>query len=262
MNKRKTILVLILLAVGIGILCYPAFSNFINQLNGSLAIQQLQENMESEDVAKQRARAEAYNRKVRTAPDELSEAEYEGILNIANGMMGYLQIPAISVTLPIYHGVSEEVLRQGVGHLPQSAFPIGGAGNHAVLTGHTGLPSAELFTDLTQLREGERFYVTILGETLVYEIDQIKVVLPDEGEDLAPVAGMDYCTLVTCTPYGVNSQRLLVRGHRVEAEQEEILLPLENPANAPTGWPVIWLLLTPVPVLVILIGLIMRKKRK
>ena len=139
-------------------------------------------------------------------------------LNLAgDGMMGYIEIPEIDIYLPIYHGVSEEVLSKGIGHMPNSAFPIGGEGNHAVLTGHTGLPSAKLFTDLTELEEGDRFYIHILDLVLCYTVDQIKVVLPNEGQDLSIVPGKDYCTLVTCTPYGINSHRLLVRGIRTDA---------------------------------------------
>ena len=128
--------------------------------------------------------------------------------------MGYIDIPTIDAHLPIYHGTDEEVLAKGVGHVPDTAFPIGGIGNHSVLTGHTGLPSAKIFTDLTELAEGDLFYIHILNETLVYEVDQIQVVLPSQLDNLLPVADRDYCTLVTCTPYGINSHRLLVRGQR------------------------------------------------
>lgn len=224
MNKR-TILLVALLLLGAGILAYPKVSNLINQRSGSYAIQQMQEQMESADLARQRELAEEYNAGI--AAGEEPEG-YDSILNFGSGMMGYLQIPKIGVNLPIYHGTDEETLAKGVGHMSQSAFPIGEEGNHAVLTGHTGLPSAELFTDLTELSQGDTFYIRILGQTLAYQVDQIKVVLPSEGQDLAAVPGEDYCTLVTCTPYGVNSHRLLVRGKRIEIPEEAADVQLQQ----------------------------------
>lgn len=216
-----------LLLIGIGILLYPTVSNWINQMHGSYAIQEFQTRVESADITLERQKAEAYNQKIRESlpsdgfSDEEDGAEegYEDILNFGGGMMGYLQIPKINVNLPVYHGTGEEVLAKGVGHLTQSALPIGGEGNHCVLTGHTGLPSAEMFNDLTELEEGDEFRICVLNETLTYRVDQIKVVLPSEGQDLAAVPGKDYCTLVTCTPYGINTHRLLVRGHRIPTEQ-------------------------------------------
>lgn len=216
-QKGKLVLTVLLLLIGVGILLYPTVSNFINRRHGSYAIQVLQQHLENADIAQQRHLAEEYNAGLLAAQEGLEET-YWTTLDIADGMIGSLQIPKINADLPIYHGVEEETLSKGVGHLPESAFPIGGEGNHAVLTGHTGLPSAELFTDLAELAEGDCFYISVLGDTLAYEVDQIKVVLPSEGQDLAAVPGKDYCTLVTCTPYGVNSHRLLVRGHRVEMQ--------------------------------------------
>lgn len=207
----------LLLLVGIGVMAYPVISQFVNRQNGSYAIMEFQnrvQEMGEDEMDEQFRLAEAYNLAV--ASGEQPE-NYEDILNLAGGMMGYIEIPEIDVYLPVYHGVSEEVLSRGVGHMPSTAFPIGGEGNHSVLTGHTGLPSAELFTDLNELEEGDRFYIHILNEVLCYQVDQIKVVLPSEGQDLSIVTGKDYCTLVTCTPYGINSHRLLVRGIRVDA---------------------------------------------
>ena len=208
----------LLLLLGIGVLAYPSVSSYINRRNGSYAITEFRSRIEqadAEEIAKQRKLVEDFNAAL--AAGQQPEG-YADILNIAGGMMGYIEIPEIDVYLPIYHGVSEEVLAKGVGHMPETAFPIGGAGNHAVLTGHTGLPSAKLFTDLTQLGEGDLFYIHILNERLCYRVDQVEVVLPSEGQDLAAVPGEDYCTLVTCTPYGINSHRLLVRGTRWETE--------------------------------------------
>ena len=208
---------------------YPTISNFYNQVTGSYAIQEFKENLADQSEAmlqEQRMMAEAYNAALRGGSDEIEcDYEYVDIMDFGNGMMGYIEIPVIDVYLPIYHGVDESVLSKGVGHISKTAFPIGGEGNHSVLSGHTGLPSAELFTDLTEVKEGDEFFIHILGDTVAYESDQILVVLPEEVDNLLPVAGEDYCTLVTCTPYGVNSHRLLVRGHRIEytGEVEEVI---------------------------------------
>lgn len=223
MGKGRTAAFIVLLVLGIGILMYPLISDGINRINGSYAIDQMQLELENKDLAQQRSLAEEYNRSLQQSQiadvfsqEDAVPPEYEEALNVSDGMMGYIQIPKINVNLPIYHGTGEDVLAKGIGHLPQSALPIGGKGNHTVLTGHTGLPSAKLFTDLTELETGDSFSIHVLGEKLTYCIDQIKVVLPSEGQDLTAVSGEDYCTLVTCTPYGINSHRLLVRGTRVE----------------------------------------------
>ena len=218
----RVFLPVLLLISGLAILLYPRISSAINARHSSRAIQSFtQQVQQSGDDLLQRQLdlARAYNQKLAAVtPDLSAEAapEYSSILNFDGGMMGYLSIPAIQVELPIYHGVGTVVLSKGVGHMPQSAFPIGGTGNHAVLVGHTGLPKARLFTDLNKLRAGDLFYITVADLTLTYRVDQIKTVLPSVVEDLQPVPGQDYCTLVTCTPYGVNSHRLLVRGARVE----------------------------------------------
>lgn len=220
-KKIPVFLAVILLVAGVLIFAYPMVSSFINKQHGSYAITEFQQQIDmtdEESLSTQRSMAEAYNEALLNGN---AGENYEDILNIAGGMMGYISIPVIDVNLPIYHGVDEEVLAKGVGHMPESAFPIGGEGNHSVLTGHTGLPSAKLFTDLIKLQEGDMFYINILADKLAYQIDQIKVVLPSESKDLAAVSGKDYCTLVTCTPYGVNSHRLLVRGIRVEPHPEE-----------------------------------------
>ena len=215
MGKKFTVWLYLFLAAGVIILCYPTVSSAINRRSGSYAIGQWRQDLvglEDSALEEQRLRAQRYNQELQ----EKGEAEgYEECLNLGNGMMGYIRIPKIDVELPIYHGVEEDTLARGVGHLPGTGLPIGGVGNHAVLTGHTGLPSARLFTDLTELQEGDLFYIHTLDQVLCYEVDQIKVVLPTEEEELMPRAGEDYCTLVTCTPYGINSHRLLVRGSRV-----------------------------------------------
>lgn len=256
MRKGKNIWFLLLLLVGVGILAYPSVSNLINRSHGSYAIEQLQiklKSVDTEEKERQRRLAEEYNALL---GQEEMEDKYNDILDFSHGIMGYIRIPKIHVDLPIYHGVEEDVLLKGVGHLPNSAFPIGGEGNHAVLTGHTGLPSAKLFTDLTELEEGDLFYISILDETLAYRVDQTKVVLPSEGGDLTRVPGQDYCTLVTCTPYGINSHRLLVRGQRTQMLQEETETEKQEEAAQKQGY---WIWLIPfVPVVALLI--LMRKK--
>ena len=224
-KNKSTILVVLMLIMGLGIMLYPTVSNWYNEVTGSFAIQEFKETLadrSEQEMAEQRAMAEAYNATLRNEGTAVEcPYDYNDIMNFGDGMMGYIEIPIIDVYLPVYHGVSESVLSKGVGHMSKTAFPIGGEGNHSVLTGHTGAPSAHLFTDLDQVKEGDIFYIYVLNETLAYEVDQILVVLPDEVDDILPIPGKDYCTLVTCTPYGINSHRLLVRGHRIEYSDEE-----------------------------------------
>ena len=148
--------------------------------------------------------------------------EYENLLNFTNsGNMGYIDIPKINIKLPVYHGISDEVLQTSIGHLPETSLPVGGESSHCVLSGHRGLPSAKLFSELDKLVEGDVFTLSILNETYSYEVDRIRVVLPADLSELKIIPGQDLCTLVTCTPYGVNTHRLLVRGHRVANAQGE-----------------------------------------
>ena len=196
---------------------------------------------------------------------EGEKGEYEAQLNVAgNGVMGYIEIPSIGCTLPIYHGTDEAVLQIAVGHMEGTSLPVGGEGSHCVLSGHRGLPSAKLFTDLDQVGEGDTFLLHVLDETLAYEVDQVKVVLPEEAGDLEAVRGEDYCTLVTCTPYGINTHRLLVRGSRTEYLPEEATEAIEKETGK-TGqghaWqPFLWI----IPVLAaILIGVaVCRRKNR
>ncbi len=221
-------LIALVFLLGLAILLYPAVSNLYNQwrqdqLLGDYetAVQQLS----TEDYSEVLAAAEAYNAALSpTFTDAFTDAEipaddeYWSLLNVAgNGVMGYIEIPKIQVRLSIYHGSDEEALQTGVGHLYGTSLPVGGEGTHAVLSAHRGLPSALLFTDLDQLEVGDRFALHVLGVTLAYEVDQILVVDPTDVSSLTVQAGEDCVTLVTCTPYGVNTQRLLVRGHRVDS---------------------------------------------
>lgn len=217
----KVIFVLLLL-VGFGLMFYPQISDYVNRVHSSKVIQSFTDQMKDtskEELDRQIALAMDYSEGLRSTAS--CPAPYEDILNFGEGLMGYVSIPCIDVQLPVYHGVSTEVLAKGVGHMPATAFPVGGAGNHSVLTGHTGLPSAELFTNLVKMKLGDQFYITVANKVFAYEVDQIKTVSPLDGSDLVPVSGEDYCTLLTCTPYGINSHRLLVRGHRVEVKNVE-----------------------------------------
>ena len=233
--KRKLILILsVLLFMGaVAVTAYPMIANYINDKHQSaIRIEYVQEveALGDSEIRDARQAAIAYNESLkpirydREAVQAAAES-YDDLLNLhGSGLMGYVEIPKIDVNLPIYHGTSEEVLQIGIGHLVGSSLPIGGEGFHSVLTGHSGLAGAKLFSDLDQLAPGDTFFLHILGETLAYEVTEINLVLPHETELLTAVAGEDLCTLVTCTPYGVNTHRLLVRGSRVPFEKtaEEI----------------------------------------
>lgn len=232
-KKKNTILplllCLLLLLAGVAIFFYPIVSNYFAELNHTEVIvsyQQQVDAMEQEQIAQAWEQAREYNENL--AGDPVHDPfvpgsgyalpdNYMDVLNIdGDGVMGYLEIPKIDVYLPIYHGTDEEALQDGVGHMESTALPIGTEGGHSVLSGHRGLPNAELFTNLNLLEEGDYFYIHVLDETLAYQVDQITVVEPDELSQIAAVPGEDLVTLLTCTPYGVNTQRLLVRGIRTE----------------------------------------------
>lgn len=216
--------------IGLGITLYPAISNYLLEKNQSTAMQgyiEEQEKVPDEITEQLKEEAREYNQKLREGTVVLTDPfdpealqyvtdDYENMLNPdGSGLMGYLEIPSIKVYLPVYHGTSEGILQSGIGHLGNTSLPIGGESTHAVLSGHTGLPNARLLTDLDKLQEGDQFYLHVLDEILAYEVDQIKVVEPDNISDIFIEDGKDYMTLVTCTPYGINSHRLLVRGTRV-----------------------------------------------
>ena len=220
--------ILILLA-GVSLLLYPTVSDYWNSFHQSRAIASYAEQVAKidPDTYKQLwADAQAYNRSLigkvgRYDMTDEERAKYESLLNVSgNGIIGYIEIPSINCSLPIYHGTDEAILQIAVGHIEGTSLPVGGSGTHCVISGHRGLPSARLFTDLDKMVEGDTFMMRVLDETLTYEVDQIRIVLPDEMDDLEIEEGKDYCTLVTCTPYGINSHRLLVRGHRVENQEE------------------------------------------
>lgn len=220
----EMILSLILLA-GLCLLLYPTVSDWWNSLHQTRAIASYTdavENTSEEDLQAMLDAAYAYNEKLKNRAssftlNEEEMAEYESLLDLGgSGVMGVIEIPAIKVNLPIYHGTEEEVLQVAVGHITGSSLPVGGPGTHCLLSGHRGLPSARLFTDLDQIVEGDIFTITVLNHKITYQVDQIRIVLPEEVDQLSIVDGKDYCTLITCTPYGVNTHRILIRGQRIE----------------------------------------------
>lgn len=215
---------LIILFIGVILLAYPSVSNYINSYTASRVINSYSEvigNINKENLEEEIKKAKEYNEKYVYSLGEIlsdeREKEYNELLNPTNnGVMGYIEIPKIGVKLPIYHGTDETVLSVGVGHVDWSSLPVGGYGTHSVLSGHRGLPSAKLFTDLDMMDTGDYFKIEVCGETLTYEIDQISVIIPEDLEILKTIKGDDICTLVTCTPYGINTHRLLLTGHRTE----------------------------------------------
>ena len=215
----------IALCGGLCLLLYPTVSDWWNRLHQSRAIAsyaQAAEGMSAEEIEAYLALAREYNKRLlekesRFKMTEEEQKEYAALLDITGtGIMGYIEIPAIHVSLPVYHGTDEATLQIASGHIAGSSLPVGGENTHAAVSGHTGLPSARLFTDLDKLSEGDTFTITVLNQSLTYEVDQIRTVLPEDTSELVFVEGADYCTLQTCTPYGINTHRLLVRGKRIE----------------------------------------------
>lgn len=221
----SSVVLVVMFIVGLTLLIYPSFSNYINTRHSLKSVDAYQKSvnmMDQDEVNKIISEAEKYNQSLinNSSRYQMTDAEieeYNSILDITGtGIMGYITIPDIDVELPIYHGTDNSVLSVGTGHLEGSSLPVGGKGSHAVITGHRGLPQAKLFTDLPKLQIGDTFQITVFNRTLFYEVDQILTVLPDEVESLEIDPQQDYVTLVTCTPYGINSHRLLVRGHRID----------------------------------------------
>ena len=207
---------------------YPTFADWWNSFHQSRAVASYMDSVSALDTEQYEeilAEADAYNQKLAETGilwtlDEEQEKEYNNQLNVNDsGIMGYIDIPKINITLPIYHGIDEAVLQVAIGHIAGSSLPVGGENTHCIVSGHRGLPSARLFTDLDKLVDGDTFTMTVLNRTVTYQVDQIRIVEPTDLSDLLIEEGKDYCTLVTCTPYGINTHRLLVRGHRVANAQ-------------------------------------------
>lgn len=228
-KQLSTILLVLALLAGVSLLLYPSLSNYWNSMHATQAVNDYAKDVQELDYTeydRMLRDAERYNqsllhRESDYALTDEQDSQYASLLVIDDsGIMGYIEIPSIGVSLPIYHGTSDGVLQRAVGHLDWTSLPVGGASTHCVLSGHRGLPSAKLFTDLDQLAAGDTFVIRVLDEVLTYEVDQILIVEPADVSALSIEDGKDLCTLVTCTPYGVNSHRLLVRGHRVENAEE------------------------------------------
>ena len=264
MKKKKkkssilTVILVLILVAGVGILLYPTFSDWWNSFHQTRAIAsyvQTVANLDTEDYERMLKEATEYNKSLLTNTNrykltEEEKEEYNSILDVTGtGIMGYVEIPSIGVSLPIYHGTNEAVLQTAIGHIEGTSLPVGGKGTHCAVSGHRGLPSAKLFTDIDQLNYGDTFLIQVLDRTLTYEVDQIRIVLPNELQDLEIDPNKDYFTLITCTPYGVNSHRLLVRGKRIENEW----LDVNVVADAIQMKPVLVAPLVAAPLLLLLI---------
>ena len=272
MKKKKgnftTLLLILVLLAGLSLLLYPSVSDYWNSFHETRAIATYAEevaNLNQDQYDEIWAAAESYNASLtdRVNAYLLSDAqkeEYQQLLNVSGlGVMGYIEIPSIDCSLPIYHGTEESVLQIAVGHLEWSSLPVGGESTHCVLSGHRGLPSAKLFTNLDKLREGDIFLLRILDEVLTYEVDQILIVEPQEVGALQIVEGQDYCTLVTCTPYGINTHRLLVRGHRIDNVEEAKTVRVT--ADAVQIEPLLVAPIVAIPILLLLLILLLLPKR-
>ena len=231
-KKRSALgtwLLVLIMLIGLGIMAYPTVSDWWNSFHASRAIASYSnavENVDKEKLDEMIQAAHEYNEKLLKKPNPYTMtdedmAEYNSLLDLSGtGIIGYITIKSIGVYIPIYHGVEESVLQIAIGHIEWTSLPVGGESTHAVVSGHRGLPSAKLFTDLDQLREGDTFSITVLGNVMDYEVDQILTVDPTDVSSISIEDGEDLCTIVTCTPYGLNTQRLLVRGHRIQSIQE------------------------------------------
>ena len=268
MKKNKSTIILILVFfVGLSVMLYPTLSDYVNQLHQSRAVATYAEdvdNLTDADYSAYFEAADAFNAQIAADPDALFHADrftsYNATLDVTGtGIMGYITIEKIGVELPIYHGTDDSVLQIAAGHLEGTSLPVGGESTHAVISAHRGLPSAKLFTNLDKLREGDIFLLRILDEVLTYEVDQILIVEPQEVEALQIVEGQDYCTLVTCTPYGINTHRLLVRGHRIDNVEEAKTVRVT--ADAVQIEPLLVAPIVAIPILLLLLILLLLPKR-
>ena len=269
-KHTSTILLMLVFVIGLSLLLYPIISEKWNAKHQSRAVIQYAEQVAKIDKNQYEDlwnTAWEYNRELtkkdnRYALDEEEKVRYESLLNVGGtGIMGYVEIPELAITLPVYHGTDEAVLQIAAGHLEWSSLPVGGEGSHCVVSGHRGLPSAKLFTDIDKMVEGDLFMFRVLDEILTYEVDQILIVEPHELQALQIEEGKDYCTLVTCTPYGINTHRLLVRGHRVENPAEAKIVRVTS--DAMQIEPLIIAAILAIPILLILlIGLMIPKRKK
>ena len=268
-NNWTTVFLVLLLLAGVSLLLYPSLSDYWNSMHQTRAIASYAETVSQLDTAQYDEMwkaAQDYNRSLAQretafALTDEQKAAYESLLDVSGlGVMGYIEIPEIDCSLPIYHGTEESVLQVAVGHLEWSSLPVGGEGTHCVLSGHRGLPSVKLFTNLDKLAVGDTFLLRVLDEVLTYEVDQILIVEPEQVDALGIVPGEDYCTLVTCTPYGINTHRLLVRGHRVENTPEAARMHVT--ADATQFDPLLVAPVLAIPVLLLLLIILLLPKRQ
>ena len=268
-NNRSTILLILILLIGLSLMLYPSLADWWNSFHSSRAIASYVEQVANIDDAQYEELWDAawdYNQSLLHRPNDflLSDEQqeiYKSLLDIGgNGIMGYIEIPVIDVMLPIYHGTKESVLQIAVGHLDWTSLPVGGAGSHCVVSGHRGLPSARLFTDLDKLKVGDVFMLHVLNEILTYEIDQILIVEPQDTDPLLIEPGKDLCTMITCTPYGINSHRMLVRGHRIESQEEAKVIRIT--ADAVRIEPLMVAPFVAVPILLVLLIILLLPKQK
>ena len=268
-NHRSTILPILILLIGLSLMLYPSFADWWNSFHSSRAIASYEEQVANIDDAQYEELWDAardYNQSLLHRPNDfiLSDEQqeiYKSLLDFGgNGIMGYIEIPMIDVMLPIYHGTKESVLQIAVGHLDWTSLPVGGAGSHCVVSGHRGLPSARLFTDLDKLKVGDVFMLHVLNEILTYEIDQILIVEPQDTDPLLIEPGKDLCTMITCTPYGINSHRMLVRGHRIESQEEAKVIRIT--ADAMRIEPLMVAPFVAVPILLVLLIILLLPKQK
>ena len=266
-----TVILLLILLMGLSLLLYPTVSDYWNSFHQSRAIATYAEAVaELDDGMYEKMWQEAveYNEKLKEKDNrwvltEEEQEEYDSILNVSGtGIMGYIEIPEIKVSLPIYHGVDEGILQIAIGHITGTSLPVGGEGTHCVVSGHRGLPSAKLFTDLDKLVEGDIFMMRVLDETLTYEVDQILIVEPEDTSSLEIEEGKDLCTLVTCTPYGVNSHRMLVRGHRIENLEDSSSIRVTADAQLIDSKLVAPAIAAPILLVMLLAVLIRHRKRR
>lgn len=263
-SKWTTFILILIFFMGLSVMLYPAISSFWNARTQSQAIidyDKMIEAMPEEDFSEYFKEAEKYNKQLKTLQFPLIEhdqiAGYDKILDVTGtGMMGYITIDKIGVELPIYHGTDDDVLSIAVGHLEGTSLPIGGVGNHTVVSAHRGFPNAVLFTHLDRMEVGDEFSFTILDRVITYQVDQIKTVLPDETQDMLMQKGEDYCTLLTCTPYGINTHRLLVRGKSVDTAE------VKNIHVSSDAYQIDTLIITPIvalPILFVLMLIVLLK---
>ncbi|MEE1018523.1 MAG: class C sortase [Acutalibacteraceae bacterium] len=263
-----TVIIVCVFLLGLSLLLYPTVSDWWNTFHQSRAVASYIEKvstMEDDEYNNILNQAREYNStvadkgiKFRLSDDELKK--YESVLNITDsGIMGYVEIPKINCKLPIYHGIDDSVLQVAIGHIAGTSLPVGGESSHCVISGHRGLPSARLFTDIDKLNQGDTFAIHVLDETLYYEVDQIRIVKPEQTENIRITKGEDYCTLVTCTPYGVNSHRLLVRGHRLQNQKDS---SVRVTADAIQYEPIIIVPFIALPILIVLIIIFIIRDRR